>query len=154
MELKQSRKVLLFTGDAQVGNWVSWFDPEFQPAGRDAKDILGRTVLYKVGHHGSHNATLSKQGLELMGDDLVAMIPVDPHFYKTKASWHNPIPYPELMKALKRKTRGRVAQASPKRKDIFPAKPSYVSHAEWKEFTASVEVNDEERYIEYTVRDD
>ena len=23
------------------------------------KDLLARTVLYKVGHHGSHNATLN-----------------------------------------------------------------------------------------------
>ena len=29
-------------------------------------DLLARTVYYKVGHHGSHNATLREQGLELM----------------------------------------------------------------------------------------
>ena len=43
-----------------------------------ARDLLARTVLYKVGHHGSHNATLRAQGLELMTSaELTAMIPVD-----------------------------------------------------------------------------
>jgi hypothetical protein len=31
-----------------------------------AEDLLERTVLYKVGHHASHNATLRQKGLELM----------------------------------------------------------------------------------------
>ena len=66
-------KVLLFPGDAQVGNWQSWFgkvpvgkkqvlgkDMVWNVAGKKvtAEDLLRRTVLYKVGHHGSHNATL------------------------------------------------------------------------------------------------
>ena len=41
-------------------------------------DLLARTVLYKVGHHGSHNATLREKGLELMASgELTAMIPVN-----------------------------------------------------------------------------
>lgn len=41
-------------------------------------DLLHRTVFYKVGHHGSHNATL-KDALEKMAkeNELVAFIPVD-----------------------------------------------------------------------------
>ena len=31
-----------------------------------ATDLLGRTVFYKVGHHGSHNATMNKGGLQDM----------------------------------------------------------------------------------------
>ena len=27
-------------------------------------DLLHRTIFYKVGHHGSHNATLRERGLE------------------------------------------------------------------------------------------
>ncbi len=68
---------LLFAADAQVGNWLSWHDQDYGFAdGRlSAVDILGRTRLYKVGHHGSHNATLKGEGLERMTrDDLVAMI--------------------------------------------------------------------------------
>src|SRR5262249_48799614 len=68
-------KVLLFTGDAQVGNWLSWYDiKEWRAvdgarphqAKPDIGELLGRVALYKVGHHGSHNATLSTQGVECM----------------------------------------------------------------------------------------
>lgn len=39
--------------------------------------LLANTEFYKVGNHGSHNATLIK-GLELMThNNLVAMIPAD-----------------------------------------------------------------------------
>ena len=59
-ELSKGGKVLLFVGDAQAGNWWSWSEGEFDDDGTKvtAQDLLGRTVLYKVGHHGSYNATL------------------------------------------------------------------------------------------------
>ena len=42
---------LLFPGDAQWGTWdAAMSDPR-------TRDLLGRTTFYKVGHHGSHNAT-------------------------------------------------------------------------------------------------
>jgi beta-lactamase superfamily II metal-dependent hydrolase len=55
-------KKLLFVGDAQWGNWASWLygravsgsDPGISAR---AKDILGSIDFYKVGHHGSTNAT-------------------------------------------------------------------------------------------------
>jgi hypothetical protein len=40
-------------------------------------DLLRDAIFYKVGHHGSHNATLQAQGLEQMQRLRVAMIPVD-----------------------------------------------------------------------------
>jgi hypothetical protein len=60
-ELGVGGKVLLFAGDAQRGNWISWTDAESRDGARTVttRDLLSRTVLYKVGHHGSHNATLS-----------------------------------------------------------------------------------------------
>jgi hypothetical protein len=60
-ELPKGGKVLLFVGDAQAGNWRSWSEEAFNDDGKEvtAKDLLGRAVLYKVGHHGSHNATLN-----------------------------------------------------------------------------------------------
>lgn len=81
-EFTDTREVLLFVGDAQVGNWKSWASVSFTVPGRTtplpAHDLLARTVFYKVGHHCSHNATLKKGGLELMQhDDLVAFIPLD-----------------------------------------------------------------------------
>lgn len=81
-EIVETREVLLFVGDAQVGNWKSWADVKFDVPGIDKKlpahDLLRRTVFYKVGHHSSHNATLKKGGLELMqSPKLVGFIPLD-----------------------------------------------------------------------------
>jgi len=81
-ELGEGGDVLLFPGDAQVGNWLSWEDMEFKVPKRDkpvtAADLLSRVVFYKVGHHASHNATLREKGLERMtNEDLHAMVPVD-----------------------------------------------------------------------------
>lgn len=42
---------LLFPGDAQWGSWRTVLD---RPATRE---LVSRTTFYKVGHHGSHNAT-------------------------------------------------------------------------------------------------
>ena len=55
-------KKLLFVGDAQWGNWAYWLygkavtgsDPGITAR---AKEILGSIDFYKVGHHGSTNAT-------------------------------------------------------------------------------------------------
>jgi hypothetical protein len=81
-EFVKTGEVLLFVGDAQVGNWASWARVTFK--GPDAShplpayDLLKRTVFYKVGHHCSHNATLKAGGLELMeSPSLVAFIPLD-----------------------------------------------------------------------------
>lgn len=81
-EIIKTGEVLLFVGDAQVGNWQSWAKVEFKLPGTGTKvpahDLLRRTVFYKVGHHASHNATLKKGGLELMkSPKLVGFIPLD-----------------------------------------------------------------------------
>ena len=61
-------------------------------------DLLARTVLYKVGHHGSHNATLREKGLELMTSrELAAMIPVNRETAK-KMDWK--MPFPSLFQRL------------------------------------------------------
>ena len=55
-------KKLLFVGDAQWGNWEFWLYGK-AVTGKDpgitatAKGILGSIDFYKVGHHGSTNAT-------------------------------------------------------------------------------------------------
>lgn len=128
-------KVLLFPGDAQVGNWLSWFGKVQvgkRVLGKDmvwmagagvgnggglkvtAEDLLRRTVFYKVGHHGSHNATLRDQGLGLMGrfggtSDLVAFLPVDEHVARDLAHYGE-MPLRSLIKDLAIRTGGRIAR--------------------------------------------
>lgn len=100
-ELPGSDRVLLFAADAQVGNWLSWDAVSWPEADGmlTAERLLSRTVFYKVGHHGSHNATLRARGLERMpAEGLVSFIPVDEAMAKQKR-W-NRMPLPALVAAL------------------------------------------------------
>lgn len=113
IELVGANKVLLFPGDAQAGNWRSWAEVEYEVDGKKVKaeDLLEKTVFYKVGHHGSHNATI-KSGLDLMkSGELAAMIPVDQDV-ADKVGWE--MPFAPLLEALLEKTEGRVAIADNK----------------------------------------
>ncbi|TCA34319.1 MBL fold metallo-hydrolase [Rhizobium leguminosarum bv. viciae] len=118
-EVEPGGDVLLFAGDAQVGNWLSWHDqtyPSTIPGAPNitATDLLNRTALYKVGHHASHNATLDKLGLSLMiHPGLVAMIPVveaEARRKKNGKAVHRgwDMPYSELLTNLLTRTKGRV----------------------------------------------
>ncbi len=101
IELTGSGKVLLFPADAQVGNWLSWQALQWKDGDRTVTtaDLLARTRFYKVGHHGSHNATLKMKGLELMpASGLVAFIPVDEAMAKVKRWMEMPLPH--LLDAL------------------------------------------------------
>jgi hypothetical protein len=100
--------VLLFVADAQVGNWESWQNLSWQVGGTKVTgpDLLARTIFYKVGHHGSHNATLKENGLESMTNLRIAAIPVN-HEMALKKRWGN-MPLPQLVAALAAKTNGKV----------------------------------------------
>lgn len=100
--------VLLFAGDAQAGNWLSWQDLTWSVDGADVTgaDLLSRTIYYKVGHHGSRNATLRRAGIDLMTKLQVATIPVDQDV-ATKKGWGR-IPLPEIVSELQSLTKGRV----------------------------------------------
>jgi len=80
--------VLLFAADAQVGNWLSWQNLRWNVNDKivTGADLLKRAIFYKVGHHGSHNATLREKGLEQMERLRVAMIPVN-HDMAIKKRW-------------------------------------------------------------------
>ena len=112
-----ARDVLLFAADAQVGNWLSWQDLSWTVDGRavTGPDLLARTIFYKVGHHGSHNATLREKGLELMKALSIAAIPVD-HAMAVKKNWGN-MPLPDLVQAL-----GVAAKDAMLRSDQTPDK--------------------------------
>ena len=114
IEIVATGRVLIFAADAQVGNWQTWATVSFaNPAGGTAitgADLLRRTVFYKVGHHGSRNATLSQNGLELMDSpDLTAFVPTDEVMAK-KVGWSD-IPAEKLLDRLQVKTGGRVIQS-------------------------------------------
>lgn len=107
-ELVESKKVLLFVGDAQTGNWLSWKTIQWKDPSVSLDALLRKTVLYKVGHHASHNATLPQYLEKMTNPELVAMIPVDksdPNITK-KNGWK--MPAENLYKHLKQQTNFRI----------------------------------------------
>ena len=98
-------EVLLFAGDAQVGNWESWQACKWTEGSSvvTGPDLLSRAIFYKVGHHGSHNATLKDHGLEEMVSLKAAVIPVDEEEAKKKR-WGR-MPLPELITVLGQKVK-------------------------------------------------
>ncbi len=72
------------------------------------ENLLSRVVFYKVGHHGSHNATVTDKGLEAMTHpDLVAFLPVSVPVAQDMMGYC-PMPFYPVVRALQRKTKGRV----------------------------------------------
>jgi len=147
------RKVLLFAADAQVGNWLSWQKCEWSGEEVKGSDLLRRTVFYKVGHHGSRNATLREKGLEMMeSNELVAFIPVDAEWAKQKPRYWN---HPEkpIVERLHEKTRGRVIRSDEIPANGSPSKPDQISAGEWKAFLANLDwdKSDKKLWIQYTV---
>ncbi len=163
IELQQSRKVLLFVGDAQRGNWISWKDRKWDSSNGleadeeiDSTDLLSRTVLYKVGHHGSHNATLNTGGLKQMAQgafssEFVAMIPAQEHWAKKIKShpWQHPLD--AIYKALYKKARGRVFQIDHNTIRKPGSRSNLISASEWNRFKKKV--SQSTMYFEYTVED-
>lgn len=111
-EFVDSGRVMLFAADAQVGNWLSWQDTHWDVDGKTVTgpDLLSRVVYYKVGHHGSQNATLKTKGLQLMNDpDLSAFIPTNEADAK-KVKWEA-MPFHGIMEDLTRRAQDRVIRA-------------------------------------------
>ncbi|MFZ4509027.1 MAG: hypothetical protein ACOYON_15165, partial [Fimbriimonas sp.] len=108
---RKKGEYLLFPADAQVGNWLSWGDQTYEVNGEQVSidEVLADTVLYKVGHHGSHNATLKDRGLELMpAGRLSAFIPLNQAIARRKR-WA--MPWPSLYQALEAKAGPRIARS-------------------------------------------
>jgi hypothetical protein len=139
-ELSKGGKVLLFVGDAQAGNWRSWSEAAIDDGGNKvtAKDLLARTVLYKVGHHCSHNATLKGKldsdyaNLAWMAQggnagEFVAMITsVEAWAHqKPKPDWNHPMP--QIKKALVEKAGGRVLQTDTSLNSLVPGAAGWQS---------------------------
>jgi beta-lactamase superfamily II metal-dependent hydrolase len=82
---------LLFPGDAQWGTWAAAMaDPEWS-------EMLSRIAFYKVGHHGSHNATPLDFVKDMMPEKITAMVST-----RTRNIWPD-IPRIPLLDGLKAK---------------------------------------------------
>lgn len=129
-ELVKSGKVLLFAADAQTGNWNSWKSIKWKKAPQDFSwlNLMQQTVLYKTGHHGSHNSTLPDGLNNMTHEELVVMIPVDksdPNITK-KNGWK--MPATNLFRELKKRSKNRVLRMDDgimrsKNWDELPFKP-------------------------------
>lgn len=165
-------KVLLFPGDAQQGNWLSWHDAAMKWTSDGAKekktitasDLLARTVFYKVGHHASHNATVREKGLEMMqSKELIAFIPVDRQVALSrnpKGSWK--MPARQLYARLLEKCDGRVMRSdgawAKQEKKKGPIEGEFANLGTDKDWagwqasqTAATNVVITPRYIDYTL---
>ena len=81
---------LLFAGDAQWGTWDAVLrDPE-------KRQLLDNLDVYKVGHHGSHNATPREFVEDIPRSGAVALVPVAP----TRIPSWSQIPRKPLLEAL------------------------------------------------------
>jgi beta-lactamase superfamily II metal-dependent hydrolase len=143
-ELGKGGKVLLFAADAQRGNWISWGKKSFTDGDGaiTARDLLSRTVLYKVGHHGSHNATINGLATDdyaniawmALGDssrEFCAMITAVRKWAETQKGWDHPLK--AIKDALLKKAGGRVFQTDT---DFDQMKKSDGGSAvEWDSFT-------------------
>ena len=109
-------------------------------------DLLSRTVLFKVGHHGAATATPAVGGLELMSSpDLVAMLSVDTEI-ANGLGWR--FPCSSLVERLVKSTRGRLLRSD----DGFPDRPDGVTTGEWADFRESVHIDQDSLFIDYHIR--
>ncbi len=96
--LEVGAATLFFPGDAQWGTWRKVLeDPT-------ARQLLEKTNLYKVGHHGSHNATPIEFVEDVVGDGILAMVST-----AAMKQWPR-IPKQELLDALERR-RASIARS-------------------------------------------
>jgi beta-lactamase superfamily II metal-dependent hydrolase len=157
-EIGKGGKVLLFAADAQRGNWVSWAKKDWTDGDKKvtAKDLLARTVLYKVGHHGSHNATLNglagsehaSLGWMAQGDhgrEFTAMITAVRAWAETQKGWDHPLK--AIKDALLKKASGRVFQTDTDLDRL--TMPEGTSTADWKRFQSRA--SGDRLYFDYTV---
>jgi beta-lactamase superfamily II metal-dependent hydrolase len=144
-------KKLLFVGDAQWGNWAYWLygkgvkgsDPGITDR---AKEILGSIDFYKVGHHGSTNAT-PIPAVGALNHDCASMCSTATGAYGSLAK-KTEVPRTALMDALEERTGKRLV-----RSDWVPAlghKPDPQAREELEKLPAGFSTPGE-LYIDYTL---
>lgn len=160
IRLPKTGKVLFFPGDAQRGSWVSWSDHTFDFGSQTytTKELMADSVLYKVGHHGSHNATLDGKEQDVypnlswfaQGDrasEFTAMIPAVNAWALSVPNppWVHPLP--AIKRALEEKTGGKVLQLD----TGVPEKPEAVEQEIWDDFLSRTEQH--ELYVDLRIED-
>ncbi|GAA2042370.1 hypothetical protein GCM10009819_30970 [Agromyces tropicus] len=80
----------VFVGDSQYGAWQHVLDDPH------AAELVTGAAFYKVGHHGSHNATPRPVAAELVRSGGVAMVPVG-----TVERWKDSIPESAILDTLR-----------------------------------------------------
>lgn len=135
LALRFGDTTMLFPGDAQWGTWDRMLhDPESQ-------DILRAVNFYKVGHHGSHNATPVSFVKDYMHDADASMVSVAP---TSISSWKD-IPKPALMTELGHKSsvvlRADTLRKAARAGEPAPVDPAVVEEANglWTEIRLPVE---------------
>lgn len=102
-------KNLLFAGDAQWGNWENFLyggaygTPGHTTMTNAAKTILDKIDFYKVGHHGSANAT-PKDAVQAMRMGCAGMCSTQEHAY-------NQVPRVPLLAALGQRMGNKLARS-------------------------------------------
>jgi beta-lactamase superfamily II metal-dependent hydrolase len=107
-------KKLLFVGDAQWGNWAYWLYGQGATGALPtmtgaATDILSTIDFYKVGHHGSTNATPIPV-VAALNTDCVAMVSTATGAYGTPSK-HTEVPRSALLAALEARTGNRTVRS-------------------------------------------
>ncbi len=102
-------KNLLFAGDAQAGNWEYWMyggtptkAPVLEDLTAEGKKVLGNLDFYKVGHHGSTNAT-PITAVDAMGGKFTSMCSTQADTYGNPDKGTE-VPRAPLMEALAKKS--------------------------------------------------
>jgi beta-lactamase superfamily II metal-dependent hydrolase len=102
-------KNLLFAGDAQWGNWENFLyggtygTPGHTKLTANAEAILSKIDFYKVGHHGSANAT-PRDAVMAMRAGCVGMCSTQEHAY-------NEVPRSPLLDALRSRMNDQLARS-------------------------------------------
>jgi beta-lactamase superfamily II metal-dependent hydrolase len=98
-------KTLLFAGDAQWGNWANFLFGSLTSTTLtpEASAILSNLDFYKVGHHGSTNAT-PKDALAAMRAGCIAMC-------STALDAYSQVPRDALVAAIGQKTNSQFARS-------------------------------------------
>jgi len=115
-------KKLLFSGDAQIENW----EYALKRAGKNDLELLKGVDVYKVGHHGSRNATPKtlwesfdrRSDSPGAADRLKTIVSTMPGKHGTKKN-HSEVPRETLVDALKSQSEYHTTETAAERGELY-----------------------------------